>query len=549
MFLYAFFGGERPIRIFGGGGLGGGIFMGEGGPFPRSNCGDEFDQYVSRALQEPFPYSPMRPASRTVDELWKNRRFRLYSSPDKIRTGKVVGWTQWNAGPFSGRTNWDIKVEMDQIDKGDKVVVEELPKAHKGKRGVVVKRLAGGRVKIVLEQEHLQFITVQEKHLKSLPTTWLVNRMNINGGGTIKSHDETLDDQLLSLEWIDPPLPIFSMNVGGRHITCPTCRAVEPIERAFNDDEEECNNSKCKDLPCCPICTENVKCRTLQCRHHVCYDCWRQWREKATSEIPSSVSQPIIPEDQLQRQRDRSFQRWRTQLPHTLGGTATLATGRRKSTEDDIDLAMERANASIGGFLEDLDNAVEDGGDEGLVYFWEQLLGISVHLLCVVHLMDKLVSDLFSVPAVEIVMLVVESRSQEICSYPDLVPLKLSAQTYIQYIYCRCCNRIGALNEEADNVHCAMYWFERAVMYASRMVELEKDSGSDDAKSTCNEQLGIQHGSLGDVQERAGLLTKALASYNAAIALSAGLAGIELETVQNEIEEWTGTSGNLTPGC
>ena len=531
------------------------MFM-RGGVPTSSNCGDEFDNYVNRVLDEPFPFGPLDETSRTLDDLWKNRRFRLYQSPNQTREGKVIGWKQSSSGPFCGTTRWEVSVEMDQFDAGDTVVIQDLPKAHKGKRGEVLKRIAGGKLKIKLEEDELQFVTVLEKHLKSAPTNWRINRMNVHGGGTLKRCGIFENEELVSLEWLDPPSPVIHLNEVSKQVTCPTCRAIEPTQQAYSDNDENDSangkDEKCKDLSFCPICTENKPCRTLQCNHHFCHDCWRQWRKPATSEIPWSVSVPILAEDKVQRERDRSFQRWRARLPHTQGGTATKATGRRKSTDAEIYQAIEDVRMSIGSFLQDLDDAVESGGEEGLVYFWEQLLLVSVHVLCIAYAMNELVSDLSSIAAVEIVMQVVESRTREICNYPELVQIKLSPEAFVQYLYCLCCNRIGELYESSENFQSAIHWYERSVMYATTMVELEKNS-SDEAKAQCVGQLSAQYNNLGLAQKKAGLLSQALASNNTAIEKSNPVplpkTQRNLEALKSEIEEWTGTSGKLTPGC
>lgn len=519
---------HEGLFLFGGGLVVGSGLMFGGRPPSQSNCGNEFDAYVNRVVEEPFHFAD----SRSVNDLWKNRRFRLYVSPDETRQGKVVGWEQ-SRPRHSPRTRWELSVELEGLDKGDSVEVQDSPKAHRGKHGIVVKRQLD-KVKIKLEQEELQFITVDIKNLKALPTTWRVNRMNVNGGGTLHRCGAFDNEKLFSLEWIDPPIPVIRLDDGVKRVTCPTCRAIEPTEQAFSDLSAD--TSKSDDQLCCPVCTENKPCRILQCDHQVCHDCWKQWRYSATSEIPSSVSEPDLDKDLLQRARDRNCQRFRYWLPHTMGGTATKADGRRKSTQEEIVLAEQRAQELILELLEELSDEVEDGvEDEGLVLLWRKLLLMSVDLLACDAAMDRFVASLSSIAAVEIVMQVVQARAQELAGSP-----KYSVEEYTECMHCCCCSRIAELYQEAENYESATFWSERALIHATNVVDKQSD---DDLRF--EGQVRRQFFKLGNAHREAGRLIKAYECYRKA---SDGFSGF-LYTCHEEMEQWTGTSGNLTPGC
>ena len=44
-------------------------------------CRYQFNEYVKRALSEPFPFDPKKPARREVADSWKDRKLRLVTIP------------------------------------------------------------------------------------------------------------------------------------------------------------------------------------------------------------------------------------------------------------------------------------------------------------------------------------------------------------------------------------------------------------------------------------------------------------------------------------
>jgi hypothetical protein len=320
MFMLGSFG-DGSFRIIGSssGLVQGSFAIGPGGNLMRaadslkSECGKDWDEYVRRALSEPFPYSITSPASRIIDNLWNGRRLRIYSGENQSRQGKVVSWTQWNTGPMCRCTFWNLQVEMDSLGIGDSVVVNGLrgkEKQYNGKKGRIVEHVeTKNQYKIKMDEDNEEsddeeesdsddedgkneannsdddnkkedvVLVVNANKVQTSQTTYCVNRMNIDGGGTLTPHGESSSsDRLISLEWLEPASPAIDLDEGSLKANCPTCRAVEPPLAAYDDSPPE----KQED---CPICMENKPCRTLSCDHQVCHDCWNKWRN-ATSGIP-----------------------------------------------------------------------------------------------------------------------------------------------------------------------------------------------------------------------------------------------------------------------
>ena len=89
--------------------------MGGGRPPELScSCGDEFGEYMRRALQSPFPWDPAVPARRTITTVWRGRRLRvLLEAGGEWHVGRVVKFEESNVGPFSSETQWSVSVRFD----------------------------------------------------------------------------------------------------------------------------------------------------------------------------------------------------------------------------------------------------------------------------------------------------------------------------------------------------------------------------------------------------------------------------------------------------
>lgn len=600
MFFFSFGGGMVMHMGSGPMGMGPGgptMMMGGGGPPSSSTLGSEFDDYVEKFV--PSSSFPLSPRWRTIDDLWTNRRLRIYQNSNTYKEGRVVQWEQRGSGPFNRSTKWKLTIEYDwdggdndsngnattgsgvTIERDDIVVIQEFPKKHKGKKGIVVnpnvsKNNMKCKIKLLPSDDDAgphdnlpHFITVKKEQLK-VQKTYPVHRMNVTGGGILVQHvvpsnnhdyEMNLEDNrtFLSLEWIDRASPSASLLYQGGasngmmgSANCPTCRAVEPTYKAFDDDV-----TKVTDLTSnhnCPVCTETKPCRVLQCRHAVCMECWNQWRHKSTTKIPSSVTPPTTSRDRLQRDRDRNFQKLRGMLPHTLGGTATKAEGRRRSSEEDITKAYERFNDKMESLVRDLYKNAEGEEDEesGLTKYWKKLMTVSLHLFRL-GAVDKMVRDLDSIPALEIAILVTKSREDEISSRDIGLPEddRDDGQGCVDYLIHRCCNRIGEILEgRYDDHRSATHWYERAILHAKRTLEQET---SDDNKG----ELAMKYNNLALAQKRSGQLTKAMTNYDTAMEHfpadidqdNKDVVESNKRSLQSEMKQWTGTSGKLTPGC
>jgi hypothetical protein len=79
-----------------------------------SRCGDEFDAFILKAPDKPFPYDPNNPAGRNVRDVWSGRRVCVANGVDGAwREGSVAILSQSNAGPFAPYTNWAMSIRFD----------------------------------------------------------------------------------------------------------------------------------------------------------------------------------------------------------------------------------------------------------------------------------------------------------------------------------------------------------------------------------------------------------------------------------------------------
>jgi len=502
----------------------------------KSECGQDFDEYVLRALEEPFPYSGMMPASRDVDNLWEGRRLRLYSGKNKYREGKVISWMQNNTGPFCRITFWHVNIEMDAVNVGDTVVVVGLESEpqHDGKKGRIFKFLQDeGLYKVKLDNETI--IAIKPQNIKPAATTYRVNRMNIDGGGTLFPSNGSRR-RLLSLEWLEPALPSIDLDEGVLKANCPTCRAVEPTLAAYDDAPTEKQEE-------CPICMDTKTCRTLQCRHEVCHDCWIKWRNAGGS-IP--VPPPDIDADELQKERDANFQKLRAFLPHTLGGTGS----KPSDSEETILQAHQKFGERVDDILTRLIVEDEENEEEGFSRLWRNLMKCSIHLWCINQTFELLI-DALPPPTLEILLRVTEERSDEIYSgfkhmLGDAGPTEGLGKAYAHSLCCLCCNKIGEQYEEGENCRGAIPWYERSVLHARKRMLFDDPENA----PTCKKSLGTQLCNLGLAQKRAGFLSAALESYDASVEIfDGGYTAGNRQALLGEMKEWTGSSKKLTPGC
>jgi hypothetical protein len=519
--------------------------------FGKSKVGAEFDDYTRRVIhheQQAFREEGFR----TCHDFWNQRKCKLYvRSPNDdhpYRMAHVVSWchergflTTAAAMSSSSSSCWSVALQLLHFQVGDRVVIRECPKKHDGKEGIVLKILKHGKFKVKLDNDDLEFITVHPKHLEGVPTTYAVHRMNVHGGGTVQEPNS--ERTLISLEWVDAASPVLDLDEGTLRAICPTCRAVEPLHKAYDDDDSIVSHQQQQQHEC-PICMETTSCRILECNHVVCHVCWNQWRN-SSSNVP--VAPPEIPQDELQRTRDYNYQRLRQVLPHTLGGTASTRTDPPATL--DCSTVVERAESHLEGLLECLLREEEGGSEEqgrvGLRQFWKRLLTCSIHVFLIESSVIFLTRRL-SITALEIFLQVVHAREEEMTiNLPIMFDSEDVQRGYIYSLKAKCCNQLGESHEEEFNYRAAVPWYERSLLYAQkrRLVMSPNDTSAKQAVST-------QHCNLGLAQKRAGFLRKAKENYDTSLELhySEDVARNK-ETLLEEMKEWTGTSGKLCPGC
>ena len=229
------------------------------GDMTYSECGPEFDAYTKEKEGElarnPFFFG--MPEKRELD-FWMGRRLRFYKSPTEFVEAKVVMWLQESNTRMSERfpyeTEWTLKLEGDldfTLSKPDgkyREVTLHKPKAHAGKTGTIVRFPSDGgdRYKIQMDDDPLKFVTLPRDSF-TRKYNLHVHRMNVHGGGILRycrCDTPTCQAKHYSIEWIDPPSPVLDLNRSVAKVTCPTCRAVEPTARAF--DDRDCNTTSPK---------------------------------------------------------------------------------------------------------------------------------------------------------------------------------------------------------------------------------------------------------------------------------------------------------------
>jgi hypothetical protein len=281
----------------------------------------------------------------------------MYDSPTGVREGKVVSWHQWNTGPFCPITFWGLSIEMDSFGPGDTVQIQGLKaaKQHNGEKGTIIEFVESeGRFKVKLnDRKKNSFVAIKPENLETTVTSYTVNRMNVEGGGTLKREGS---DHLISLEWIDPVEPVIDLDEGVLKALCPTCRSKEPPCAAYNDAETQKEDE-------CPASLEKKSCRVLQCGHSVCHDCWKQWSNTSTT---ISVTEPQISPQELLAKRKENYDK--------LQAIMTTVLGENKPSEP--------LETTLNNLTNDLMEDSKKEDQECLSDFWRKAKTIPSQLLC-----------------------------------------------------------------------------------------------------------------------------------------------------------------------
>jgi hypothetical protein len=504
-------------------------------------AGQTFGEYVKRALTEPFPYSSTHPASRKIDALWKERRLQiLWKKNGAWRNGRVVSWIESNTDPSSRCTVWSLTVELDDLPESkdfadaDRVQVQGLAQAvyYNGRSGRIVAPLNGeGRFPVLLEPlgdevhgETPVTIGVKPGNLV-MAKEWLVhvNRMNIEGGGTVHNKD-----CLISMEWLEPADPQIDLRDGSWRWTCPLCRNMETPPTAILDDVK--NDPIEKDHEECPVCLELKQCRSLECGHPVCLKCWTDWTDgvggfaRSESEAEEiAIERPV---------RCRKIQEL---LPHFLGGVATNAS----SSEEIKAAAGWRSTDAFSELCSSFHNRMIDlsreGGPESLHTLYRELMVEHMTLFTGDHC-KHLVCQLSS-PSLDIYIHVEMVRFDELHAFyvKSNGKDKNKADLLIEYKERWC----GLISErlEKDGKHLASIpWYEGMLHYA-------KLNGKPKG-------IAIAYCNLALAQKFCGLLAAAQTNYDQSLrTMILPHVGDNKAKLTVEMRDWIGTSGRITPGC
>lgn len=461
--------------------------------FQRSLCGEEFDDYIFRAIREPFPFSPVGAASRELPEFWKGRRCRIHYH-GKWREAKVCSWTQYNAIASDMTTSWLLEVELDTMEAGDEVEVKLTGTVCNDSK-------QDGAVTLTTNNADSNDIIIKpdSSSMKLRPRMKLdVNRVNVRAGGTVKLRADGASAQseqstLLSLEWLEPPSLLINLNEGILTFDCPCCRKVEPVMKAFDRNPATVTRE-------CPVCLETAECRTLVCGHGVCHGCWRSVRNAA---MRSSVELGEIDETEMYKERaerNRLFARKRS---------------RDDSSSDQYPFR----------FL-DMAHATRDNERQGLESFrWELMVENPARWSApeVAGLFDELSTD-----GLKVLLSVIEARKDEIQGVPDSLVFM-------------CAFLIAKAYNDSRNYRAGVPWAEVSLYHAQHSQVADRSAN-----------LRGAYAFASTTQAKADLFTKSIASFNSSLELSDNVDMREAQNVRellgNQLKQWTGSSGQLTEG-
>jgi hypothetical protein len=173
---------------------------------------------------------------------------------------------------------------------------------------------------------------------------------------------------------------------------------------------------------------------------------------------------------------------------------------------------------------------------QGLENFWRELLVESMALIFSCDV--KPVIRQLPILAIQIFLQVLDERKGEL-----LVALKQrnmgmeDRENYISSISFLCCDVIAEKNRQARRFRDALPWSELGLFYA-------KQGRSRILVAAARTLLGF-------TQQLAGLLTEATKTYDESLGLGSVAENVweYREALLREMEEWTGSSGTLTPRC
>lgn len=325
--------------------------------------------------------------------------------------------------------------------------------------------------------------------------TLRVNRMNIKGGGTLQR--EAVNSELISLEWLDEAFPSVNLEEGMLVYKCPYCRAVEPIMEAH----EQAVATKSSE---CPVCLEIQNCRVLGCGHCICQTCWNSCLKAASTihlQFSSLDSQEVQRE---KRQREQEY-------------SSKLASGEARRVNCFAQLVKRTVSS----------------GHQDLQQFRKELMVESMRIFFYSDV--KAVISQLSADAIKIILQVLEDRKDELFAMSLSSDMEMRA--FVSSLFFYCCDVIAEKYRQAGRIRFALPWSELALFHA---------------KQTCSRPLlAAAHIFLGSSQQSAGMLSEACKTFDGSLGLGSSAVDVwkYREALICEIEQWTGSSGRLTPGC
>lgn len=471
--------------------------------FQRSYVGEEFDDYVYKAINTPFPFSPVGAVSRELTDLWKDRRFKIHYN-GKWRKGKVISWKQYNPTPSAMITNWSIQVELDTVEAGDEVEVQmagtvcRRASSEDADGTIVVNAWNGNGYAsgIIIKPEESSGVNISPR------MNLIVHRMNVVEGGTLRLASTSEEDEpaLISLEWLEPPSPYINLNEDIVTFDCPCCRVTEPVLDAFDDSPRTMNAE-------CPVCLETTECRKLSCGHGVCHSCWKSCRQ-AAMRVKADLDE--MDDSQVEKEREK---RNRLFL--------------KKRGRDGATISSSSCEEYVRSFIELADAATDMEGLQRLR--WELMVehpGLWT-LPEVAHVYDKL-----SISGLKVLLHVVETRKDEITDFPG-------GSHSLIFI---CAFLIATIHDKGRNYRAAVPWVEIALSHAQKSCRV--------TGTTAN--LRRAYGFASMIQGKADLLTRSLQSYDSSIELFENCNTDETragrDMILRELSQWRGSSGQLTRG-
>lgn len=331
--------------------------------------------------------------------------------------------------------------------------------------------------------------------------TLRVNRMNIKGGGTLYQDDNNDGDgiSLVSLEWLDTASPPVNLEEGVLVYKCPYCRCVESVVDA-HDQADQTNIDEC------PVCLEVQECRVLGCGHCVCHTCWSSYRQAAAN---IGVHLDPFNADELFEQRMKQDEMFSTKL---LNGEA------------------KRGNL-FAGLVE---RTLSEEKPDALAHFWKELMVVSVATFFYSDF--KPVICKLPISAIKIFLQVLDARKNELFVILNGVH-QGGMKEFVSSMSFFCCDVIAEKYRQDGRNRYALPWSQLALFHARQ------------ARSRT--LLAAAHVFLGSTQQSVGMLREASDTYDSSLGLgsSAGDVWKYREDLLREIEQWTGSSGKLTPGC